>query len=69
MKKNVFSLHGQNIVDLIKENVPNRPPPPANPAPSGPWVQGNHNIVIGGNLLVHVHSAKKDEAACGATST
>lgn len=57
MKKNVFSLHGKNIVDLIKENPPSRPPRSAAPAPASHRVRGNHNIVIGGNVSIHLSAS------------
>ena len=40
----------QIIMDLMRQAITD--PSPA--APTGPWAQGNHNIVIGGNLSIHL---------------
>ena len=61
---NVFSIHGKNIVDLIKETPPDSQQPPAPAAPASQWVQGSHNIVFNGTLSINIPRnscpAKKD---------
>ena len=56
MKKNVFSLHGKNIVDLIKENPPS-PSRQATAPPVSHRVRGNHNIVISGGVSIHLSAS------------